>query len=576
MLMSKEGMVSSKRIFIVMFLLASSAMALIFRLVHLQIIEHEKYVQQAQQEHWSKETLVSRRGTIYDRNGYPLATSVTTYNVFFNAKASGNLDKAAKGLSSLLGMPLEETLARMAKADKEPVLVKADVPYELGNKVAEAAIPGVELSTSTQRVYPEGSLAAPLLGFVGKDNKGLTGIEETFNWELAGTAGTLVYERDSTGAPIPVGFRRIITPPKEGQDLILTIDRFAQRLVERKLDEAITKHQARGGIIIVMEPSTGEVLAMASRPTFDLVKLDLRGNPQMELYRNRSITDLYEPGSVFKVITMAAGLEEKRFTPSTTFYDGGPVNKYGWNIDTWNGQQHGNETMTQVLINSCNVGAVWASDAIGKDKFYEYVSRFGFGQPTNIGLSGEAPGQIRFPKDPDWKPIDLATNSFGQGMAVTPLQVVTAYSAIANGGNLMRPYVAKEVRGPNSKRVFKPVVVRRVISPQTSAQLIGMMNEVAERGANKSAMVPGFHVAGKTGTASIPTPGGYTTPDTIASFVGMAPVPNPRFVILVRIDAPKDSPWGSMVASPIFSAIAKELLVYFRVPPQEPTLVQKS
>ena len=573
--MSKEGMVSSKRILIVMFLLTSSAVAVIFRLVHLQVIEHEKYVEQAQQEHWSKETLVSRRGTIRDRNGYPLAASVATYDVYVNASDAKNLDKAARGLAPILGMPVEETLGKLAKADKERILIRTDVSYELGNKVAEAIIPGVEVAASTQRVYPEGNLAAALMGFVGKDNRGLTGIEETFNWELAGTAGTVMYERDSTGVPIPVGLRRVVTPPKEGQDLILTIDRFAQRLVERKLDEAITKHQARGGVIIVMEPNTGEVLAIASRPTFDLTKLDLKSNPQMELYRNRAITDLYEPGSVFKVITMATGIEEKRFTPTTAFYDGGPVNKYGWNINTWNGEHHGNETMTQVLINSCNVGAVWASDAIGRDKFYEYVARFGFGQPTNIGLSGEAPGQIRFPKDPDWKPIDMATHSFGQGMAVTPLQVVTAISAIANGGNLMRPYVLREVQGSNSNRVFQPVVVRRVISTQTSAQVIGMMKEVAEGGANKSAMVPGFHVAGKTGTASIPMPGGYTTQDTIASFVGMVPVPNPRFVILVRLDAPKDSPWGSIVASPIFSAIAKELLVYFKVPPQEPALVQK-
>lgn len=248
------------------------------------------------------------------------------------------------------------------------------------------------------------------------------------------------------------------------------------------MDKAIEKHKASGGTIIVMEPKTGAILGMASRPTFDLTKLDLRDSVDMELYRNRAITDMYEPGSIFKIVTISAALEEKKVNPQTTYQCNGRVYKYGAAISTWNFAAHGRETITDLLKNSCNVGAAWVADLLAKDKFYEYVKKFGFGQATNVGLEGESSGKVRTPADEGWTPIDLLTNSFGQGISITPLQMITAVSAVANGGLLMRPYVVKEVVSPNEKHAIEPVVVRRVISSETSRVMTDMLRQVVEDG----------------------------------------------------------------------------------------------
>lgn len=575
--MSKQFGHNSWRLATIIILLCGSTLGLVLRLGYLQVINHEELRQQAAQEHWSQRTVTAHRGTIRDASGHPLATTVAQFNVSLNLEALGSREQAQavdQTLALLLGMQPGKIVAKIAEGGESSLLLKAGLPYETGLEVAKLRLSGVKLTQETKRVYPEASLASTLIGFVGKDNKGLTGIEADFNRELGGVDGKVIFERDSIGNEIPLGYRKE-KPPQEGADLILTIDRNIQRLIEKKLDEAMTKHKASGGTIIVMEPHSGAILGMASRPAFDLNKLDLVSNPKMELYRNRAITDMYEPGSVFKVITMAAGLEEKTVTPQTTVYCTGSVTLNGATIRTWNGRGHGIETMTQVLMNSCNVGAVWVSEKVGKDRFYEYVYKFGFGQPTYAGLRGEAKGQVRTPKTPGWRPIDLNTNSFGQGISVTPLQIVTAVSAVVNGGNLMRPYVVKEVATDQERRVFKPVTVRRVIQEEPARQLIQMLNAAAEKGEGRMAMVPGYHIGGKTGTASIPVGGSYASEDTIASFVGFAPVENPRFVILVKIDEPKDSPWGNVVASPIFRSIAQQILVYMKIPPTEVRLAQK-
>lgn len=247
----------------------------------------------------------------------------------------------------------------------------------------------------------------------------------------------------------------------------------------------------------------------------------------------------------------------------------------GATISTWNFAAHGQETITELLKNSCNVGATWVADLLGKEKFYEYVKRFGFGQPTNSGLEGESSGKVRTPADEGWTPIDLLTNAFGQGISVTPLQMITAVSAVANGGLLMRPFVVKEVMGPEERRVFEPVVVRRVISSETSRVLTDMLRQVVEDGGGKPAQVSGYHLAGKTGTADIPQAGGYTQKGTIAGFCGYGPIEDPKFAILIKIDQPKDTPWAGEVAAPIFKSLAQQLLVYLKIPPSDVTFAQK-
>lgn len=565
-----------------MMLLASSTLALVARLANLQIMQHDQYAAQARSEHWSRDKVPAHRGAIRDRNGYALAITATTYDLYLKPKVSGPVTAAntAKALAPLIDVPPEKIMATLTGEDKGKALVAANISYATGEKIRSMGLPGVEAVEKVRRFYPEGNLGSTLMGFVGKDGNGLTGAEESLDGDLAGIAGLLVYERDSTGEPIPLGINSL-TPPEAGADVYLTIDRYIQRLAERELDKAMEKHKASGGTIIVMDPKTGELLAMASRPAFDLTKIETdlaqlnpKDSKQVALFRNRAVADVYEPGSTFKIITMASAVNEGLVNANTTYYDGGPVNKYGWNIDTWNGKHFGQETMTQLLQHSNNVGAVWVSDRLGTDRFYKYVRLFGFGQATNVGLAGEGRGQVRYPTEAGWYPVDLAVNSFGQGISVTPLQMITAASAVANGGSLMQPYVVKRIEGPRGTRSFSPVPVRRVVSEATSRTLREMLTKVAE-GENTVlplAAVPGYKVAGKTGTASIPGPGGYTSAATIASFIGFGPSDNPRFIILVKIDEPQDSPWGSLVASPIFSSIAKQTFAYLQIPPTDTAL----
>jgi cell division protein FtsI/penicillin-binding protein 2 len=348
-----------------------------------------------------------------------------------------------------------------------------------------------------------------------------------------------------------------------------------QLLVERELDATIKKHKASGGTIIIMDTRTGAILAMASRPSFDVTHLDLSDEGNVDLYRNRAVTDLYEPGSVFKTITMSAALNEGVVSPQSTYVDEGVARASGWTITNWDLGAHGVQTATQILTKSLNTGAVWLSQLLGPDRFYDYVQRFGFGLPTNVDLSGEAPGQVRTPADEGWAEVDMATNSFGQGINVTPLQLTTAIAAIANDGRLMRPYVVQEIRRGDETQVTQPEVVRQVITPETANTLTEMMEAVVDGITTIYAIsVPGYRVAGKTGTASISVPGGYKPDSYIASFAGFVPSDDPVLAMLVKIDEPKDVPWGSAVSAPVFARLASTLLPYLNVPPESPALVQ--
>jgi cell division protein FtsI/penicillin-binding protein 2 len=345
--------------------------------------------------------------------------------------------------------------------------------------------------------------------------------------------------------------------------------------VEQQLDATIAQYHANGGTIIVMEPKTGAILAMASRPSFKLSQLDLTDEGKMDLYRNRAVTDLYEPGSVMKVVTMATAVDLGLVTPNTTYEDSGAAYVGGATILNWDFSANGTTTMTQVLQKSLNTGAVWVSQQIGPEKFYEYIKRFGFGQPTGIELGGEAAGAVRTSEDPEWYPVDLATNAFGQGISVTPLQMITAVAAIANGGVLMQPYIVQEVKGPDKDEVTQPKPVRQAISESTARTLVGMMNDVVEGVPSHGARIAGYHVAGKTGTAYISVPGGYAPDRVIASFVGFAPANDPRIAMLVKIDEPQESQLGGTVAAPVFAQTAPQILTYLGVRPDAPVMVQQ-
>lgn len=564
--------ISQWRLGLVLLTFAACTLALVGRIGYIQVIQHREFIQQADETHWAQETIAPQRGAIKDRSGHPLALSVATWEIsldFTRVPTKELRAQAVEAAAKATGVRRDEIEARLNSPP--PARIAENVDFAQGKALAEAGLPGVVMQERVRRTYPEGSLGASLLGFVGRDRSGLTGLEADFDRDLAGVPGAMVFERDSVGNPIPLGYRSA-TQAKPGGDLVLTIDRYLQRIVERELNAAVTRHRAEGGTIIVMEPGTGAILALASRPTLDLRTLDLADNKTVELVRNRAITDLYEPGSTFKVITMASALNEGAVTPEMTHNDSGPVMKFGRPIDNWDRVHYGTQTMTQVLVRSNNVGAVWVADKLGPARFYPYVEKFGFGQPTYIGLSGEAAGFYRTPEHPMFSPIDLATNSFGQGITVTPLQMITATSAAVNGGQLMRPYIIDRIESPEGVRRFQPVVTRRVISEETSRKVRDMMKVVAEEGTSKKADVPGYYVGVKTGTANmIAETGGYSDA-TIASIVGFFPYQEPRAVVLAKLDHPKDSPFGSQVAAPVFAAIAREALVYWRVPPSQNAL----
>jgi cell division protein FtsI/penicillin-binding protein 2 len=455
------------------------------------------------------------------------------------------------------------------------VPVAKGLTYDKAEAVRVLGYSGVRLLESATRVYPEGNLAATLLGLVGQDNIGLTGLEADLNSVLGGSDGTLTYETDGLGTELATG-ERSETPPQPGANVVLTIDRYIQSIAEADLQKTIDDHKAAGGSVIVVRPATGEILAMASRPSIDITKPDL-ANASQDLFRNRSISDAYEPGSVFKLFTMAAALDLGRVTPGTWWYDTGAANFNGWTIRNWDFSANGDQTVTQILTKSLNTGAAWLSSLCGPTDFYNYVYNFGFGEATGSGLTGDATGEVRTPEnDPEgWNDVDLATNSFGQGISATPLQVAMGVAAIANGGQLMQPQFVRQIVGPAGTQTIEPEPVRQVITSDTATTLLQMMGEVARYIPTNYLDVAGYTVGGKTGTANIADENGGYIPDTyVASFAGVAPLDNPEIAVLVKIDRPKDVPWGSAVAAPVFSDIANKVLPYLGVAPTETVLVQ--
>ncbi|MBI2862290.1 MAG: penicillin-binding protein 2 [Chloroflexi bacterium] len=542
---------------------------LLARLFYLQGVMADYYKVLASDEHWRVEQVPARRGTIAASDGAPLAVSVQFETLYAETKYIENSERTAAKLAQALEQPYEELLAKVATKQDMPTLVEERLPTEIADRVRALHLSHVYLVPTPKRYYPEGSFAAQAIGFVGRDLQGLAGLEYGMDAQLAGKPGVVLAERDTGGRAITLG-GQISQPPEGGYDVILTIDHSIQQYVEQQLAEAVKKHQARGGTVIVMDVKTGAILAMANEPSLDLSHLDLSDPEQQKRFHNPAVSDLYEPGSVFKIVTMASGLDSGTVTPGTTLVDKGFFTYGGVTVWTWNRAPNGLETMTEVLVHSSNVGAAFVSTSVGAETFYRYVRAFGFGQATEIEIDGEAAGLIRAPGDPAWSPADLATNAFGQGIAATPLQVVTAIAAVANGGLLLRPHLVKELRRDNEIQQTPTTAVRRVISTQTARQLTDMMVAVVDGSALGMAKVPGYTVAGKTGTADIATTGGYNTAFTIASIGGFAPAQAPRIAVLVKIDAPQDIPWGEQVAGPVFSSVIRQALSTLGIPPDRP------
>ncbi|MBI2766023.1 MAG: penicillin-binding protein 2 [Chloroflexi bacterium] len=561
-------------------LLGAFALLVFGRLVQLQVLQHDRYAELANQELISDNTIYAARGSILDRNGNVLAASVDTWDVYVSTRAWKDPAKAgvaAKALAKALNTDVAAIQAKVTGRTGD-VIITRDLEYEAGKSLATLNLDGVVLMPNTARVYPEGDLAASVLGFIGQDNTGLAGIEAAENDILQGKPGKAVYERDTVGEPIPLG-RYVVDQPQAGRDVVLTIDRYLQQLAEERLAQGMKEHNARGGSITIMDPMTGEILASASQPSFSYSTLDLSDPKQTEFFKNASVANMYEPGSVMKIVTAAAAIDQGLVTPDTTYVDTGVASIYGIELRNWSGEVWGKQTMTGVLQHSINTGAVFMVEKLGQEKFHRYLDAFGFGKPTGIELQGEATGVIRTPDknwDPPWSPVDLATQAFGQSISVTPIQMISAIAAAINGGNLMRPHLVKAtIAADGTRNEIQPEIVDRAISEATSATIRKMMNAVVDPVGGYNPGKPQEYTAGgKSGTANVAIPNGYD--DTqIASFVGFAPLDNPRILVLVKLDENQDFLTGTQAAGPIFSKLADDSLHYLNVLPDAPKRVSR-
>jgi cell division protein FtsI/penicillin-binding protein 2 len=474
----------------------------------------------------------------------------------------------ASHLSPILGVSLGE-LVSLLDPQKPYALLKKRVSQEVADTIDSLGFRGIYLEPKLRRSYPDRGLAAHLLGLVDYDGNGAYGLEGYHDLLLKGIGDIegRVYHR---GEAMLFAFPQL--PLSQGDThLVLTLDRNIQYLAEQELAKAVAQYQADSGTIIVMDPKTGAILAMANYPSYDPNHFY---EVPMELYINPAVSQQYEPGSVFKILTMAAGLDAGVINLDSAFYDSGKIEVGGIVIQNPDRRAHGLVTMTDILAYSLNVGIAYVSTSLGEETFYAYLKQFGCGDHTGVDLDGEVAGTLKEPGSRDWHESDLGTNSFGQGVAVTPLQMVAAVAAVANGGVLMKPYVVERIVDDQGVFVTQPTIVRQVVSAQTAEQLTDMLVEAVERGM-ELAMVPGYDIAGKTGTAQIPVGDHYDPELTIASFVGYAPADDPQFIVLVKIDKPRLDPWGAEVAAPVFKTIAERLFVLLDIPPDNIRLASR-
>lgn len=536
------------------------------RLVWLQLVRGTWFQQQALQNRIREIIVEPKRGVIYDRRGHKLAVSISAdavYGIPAEVKLSGKAAIIARSVAQILGMDEKEVYKRLAR-NQHSVWIKFKVEPEQAQALRRLRLPGIGIVPKPQRFYPKKNLAAHVLGIAGDYNQGLEGIELAYDKELSGVTGRLLVECDAVGREIPESTHKFI-PPEEGLSVVLTIDQTIQYIAERELDKVVQERRPRSALIIVMDPRTGEILALANRPDFD--PNNYQDYPE-QTRRNLAVSNSYEPGSTFKIVTLAAALEENLVRRSDRFFCPGYIKVGDRSMHCWLPEGHGSESLVEVVQDSCNPGFITIGLRVGVEKFYKYMKAFGFGRSLGIDLPGEASG-IMMPRE-NVKQVDLASMSIGQANAITPLQLISALAAIANDGKLMRPYLVKELRSNRGRVVkrFKPQMIRQVISEETAQEMKDLLEKVVSNGTGRNAYIEGYTVAGKTGTAQKPVPGGgYSATDHVASFVGFALVDNPCLAVLVAVDTPQGYPYfGGVVAAPVFREVMRDTLRYLGVP----------
>lgn len=561
-----ENHFGNKRLNLIIVLVVILATVIGFRLFQKQVLEHHLYLQAAEEQYIIKKDLPAQRGKIFASDMFPLATNREFFQTLAIPRNITNPDEVAEKLAPILGLAKNEIFAKINNDKSYVPPLKHDLTEVEGDKIAALKLKGIVVVPEMKRFYPEANLASQVIGFVNAVGEGQYGIEGYFNEQLKGFGGEVSAEKDTRGRLFSIDEK---TEPKDGADYVLTLDHSIQYKAEEILKEAVKDFEADSGFIGVMDPKTGAVLAMAGAPSFDPNKFNEVPEGQQGVFNNSGVASAWEPGSVFKPLVMAAAINEGKVQPDTEGVFSNKVTVDSYEIHTSTDLAYGKETMTQVLENSDNVAMVWVSEELGKDLEYQYVKDFGFGRKSGLEIDTETTGSVLEVKK--WSNTQRATIAFGQGISVTPIQLMTGFSVIANGGKLMKPYIVSTVKNPLGKTdKTNPQEIKRVINEDTSKKIKDMLVSVVVNGHGKKAAVAGYAVAGKTGTAQIPKPGGgYYDDRHIGSFVGFAPANDPKFVMLVRLNQPKNVKWAEESAAPTFGKMAKWLLEYMSVPPSE-------
>ena len=556
----KDGI--KTRLIIVSALFFLVVAALIVRLASLQILQHETLLAKSEKQYVGTVETQFGRGVIYDRNLNELAQNIEVESVYANPSEILNRKAAARVLSKTLNLDRNKVYKKIS-SKRDFVWIKRKGDLEGIAKLKEADLQGIGFLPEQKRFYPKRELAANVLGFVGVDNQGLAGVEHAHQSRLKGTTIRRVTERDAKG--------RSIQPPeslrdssRKSFDLVLTLDEVIQFTAEYHLKKQVERFKADSGMAVVMDPRTGEIYAMANVPQFN--PNNYRAFSQ-HIWKNNIVAGSYEPGSIFKPIVAAAALDKGLARPHDIYFcENGKLKIGKANIGEASDHKFGWMTMSDIIAKSSNIGAIKIAQQVGKKPFYEYIRKFGFGEKSGLSLPGESAGQLKDQKN--WSNLSLASISFGHEIAVTPIQMVTAMSAIANGGILMEPHIIKAlIKDGEVVEKFGPRKIRRAISKKTSLQMVEILKSVVKNGTGKKAALDGFDVAGKTGTAqkyNMETRS-YSSTEFISSFIGFVPADSPRLVILVMIDNPKGLHWGSVVSAPVFQKIAKKALRYLDI-----------
>lgn len=560
-----------KRLSLIIVSVGLIALSLVGRLYQKTVIEHAETVQAAENQYAFRKEVVGRRGEIVIQIGesvyYPLATNERKYQVLAVPNNIRDPKDTAAKLSTILGISEQELREKIDNKKLYIPPLKRAVSREDADKIAALHLRGILLLPELDRIYPEQGLAAQLLGFVNAEGKGNYGIEGTYDSVLRGETGYQVGEKDNQGRLISLGDE---VKARDGAMIVLSIDREIQHFVERALADAVKEFEADGGTVLIMNPKTGAIVAMASNPSFNPNTYNEVPSDKQSIYGNPAVASVWEPGSIMKPLVMALAIDKGLVEPDTTETFGASVRVLNHDIYTAEKKAFGTQTMTQVLENSDNVGMVWIANKLGNQDEYDGLGKFGFGKIPDLKLSSVTTGSL--PNVKTWNDLTRATVSFGQGVSATPLQMVMAYSALANKGVAMQPYIVAQVRDDQGVLTeTKPTPLGQVVSEETSWKLGLMLESVVLKGHGKRAQVPGYRVGGKTGTAQVPNPeGGYYDDRHIGSFAGYFPISDPQYAMLVKLDNPKNVKFAESSAGPTFGKIAAWILQNKQVKPDRP------